>query len=148
MAFVSVTRLHLRALRYFPVFLAYTLGAARQARRADGFVTGTLATDAERGAWTMTVWRDEGAMRAYRNSGAHMKAMPKLLNWCDEASFVHWSQEDATLPTSEVALERLRSSGRLSKVRHPSRRHLAGQPAGEHVPMPGLTLRPKRRGVA
>ena len=144
MAFVSVTRLHLRAYRYIPAFAVYTLASARQVRRADGFVIGMLAGDAERGSWTMTVWRDEAAMRAYRNSGAHMRAMPRLLNWCDEASFVHWPQEDAMLPTSEVALDRLRSSARLSKVRHPSRRHLAGQPAGEHLPKPGLTLRPKR----
>jgi hypothetical protein len=104
-----------------------------------------LAGDSERGSWTITAWRDDTAMRAYRNSGAHLKAMPKLLQWCDEASFAHWTQEDATLPSGEVALERIRTSGRLSKVRHPSARQLSGQMAGEYPPKPGLKLRPTGR---
>jgi hypothetical protein len=31
-------------------------------------------------------------MRAFMLSGAHQRAMPKLFNWCDEASVVHWNQ--------------------------------------------------------
>jgi heme-degrading monooxygenase HmoA len=121
MAFVSVTRLHLRSLRYWPLFVVYTVMSARQVRRADGFVSGTLAGDRERGSWTITVWRDEPAMRAYRNSGAHVKAMSKLLNWCDEASFAHWTQEDATVPAGEVALERLRTMGGSRRCAMPQR---------------------------
>jgi heme-degrading monooxygenase HmoA len=145
MPFVSVTRLHVRRLRHWPLFVVYTLLSARQVRRAEGFVSGMLAGDPERGSWTITAWRDEAAMRAYRNSGAHLKAMPRLLHWCDEASFVHWTQEDATLPSGEVALERIRTSGRLSKVLHPSARQRSGAKAGEHPPKPGLRLSPTTR---
>jgi quinol monooxygenase YgiN len=145
MPFVSVTRLHLRSWRYFPAFLLYTIAAAHQVRRADGFIQGTLASDPERGNWTITVWRDEASMLAYRNSGSHMQAMPKLLNWCDEASFAHWTDETGSLPPASVALERMRTAGRLSKVRRPSQRHAAGRTAGEHAPIAGLSLRPKGR---
>lgn len=145
MAFISVTRLHLRSWQYFPLFLVYTFASSRQVRRADGFVTGTLAGDPERGNWTITVWRDAETMRAYRNSGAHLKAMPKLLNWCDEASFAHWAEETDSLPSAQLAFERMRSDGRLSKVRHPSSRHQAGRTTGEKPPVTGVSLTAKTR---
>ena len=63
MVLVSVTRLHLRTFRYFPLFLIYNLAAVRQIRRADGFLRGALAGDSGRGFWTVTLWRDEGATR-------------------------------------------------------------------------------------
>ena len=46
-----------------------------------------------------------------------MKAMPKLLDWCDEASIAHWTHEDTGLPSPEEALARMRRQGRLSKVK-------------------------------
>jgi hypothetical protein len=141
MPLVVVTRLHLRRKRYLPPFLLYTYAAARQARRATGFITGTLAADAEAGYWAIMVWSDEAAMRAYRDSGAHRRAMPRLKDWCDEASFTHWMDDSSALPTMEVALQRLRASGRVSKVRYPSARHRNGETAGVHVPYPSLPLR-------
>lgn len=62
-------------------------------------------------------------MRRYIISGAHRKAMPKLLDWCDEASVAHWTQEAEDIPTWSEAVERMRSEGRVSKVRHPSPQH-------------------------
>ena len=59
-------------------------------------------------------------MSAYRIIPPHRNAMPKLLEWCDEASVVHWNQESAELPDWETAERRMADSGRLSKVNHPS----------------------------
>jgi hypothetical protein len=80
--------------------------------------------------WTRTVWRDMPAMRAFMLSGAHKRAMPKLLNWCSEASMVHWESGTGTLPTWGEAEVRLRAEGRTSRVRHPSE----AQARGERVP--------------
>ena len=37
-------------------------------------------------------------MNAFRITLPHRDAMPKLLEWCDEAAVVHWNQEFAELP--------------------------------------------------
>ena len=127
------------------MFVVYTLASARQTKKADGFIVGALAGDPERGSWTITVWRDEAAMRGFRTSGAHLKAMPRLLNWCDEAAVTHWTDPDPTLPTVQTAFERLRREGRLSKVHFPSQRHAAGVMTGDSPPTLGIHLRPPRR---
>ncbi len=49
--------------------------------------------------------------------------MPHLMHWCDEASVAHWEQLDATLPDWLEADHRMRATGRISKVRHPSPDH-------------------------
>ena len=53
--------------------------------------------------------------------------MAKLLEWCDEASVVHWIQETAELPDWRTAEKRMAESGRLSKVNHPSTDQQAGR---------------------
>jgi hypothetical protein len=145
MPLISITRLHLRKRRYFPTFTLYTFASALQARRSDGFLGGVLGSDAERGFWTMTAWRDDTAMRAFRNRGIHLKAMPRLLKWCDEGSFAHWVQDDATLPAPANAHRRMRAEGHLSKVSNPSAAQAAGATVSASAPQIGLQLKPKRR---
>lgn len=143
--FVSVTRLRLRSWRFLPGFFFHTIRSTRQAKRADGFIEGYLAGDAERGSWTVTGWENESAMRAFRNSAAHLAAMPTLLRWCDEGSFAHWTQDHEGLPDPPTAFERMQRDGRTSKVLHPSARHQAGSVTGSVEPRPGPRLRPIRR---
>jgi hypothetical protein len=144
MAFVSVTRLHLRSWRYYPVFALDSLRSASQAKRSRGFLGGFLGGDAQRGAWTVTLWESAADMRAFRNTGAHLKAMPRLLGWCDEASFTHWDVEAAEVPSAAEAYARLRDSGNPSKVNSPSSAHRAGRTVAEDPPRPAVTLRPRR----
>lgn len=61
--------------------------------------------------------------------------MVKLLDWCDEASVVHWDQQDATLPAWGEAYRRMVGEGRASKVRFPSAAHFAYQ-----IPPPRLRV--------
>jgi len=134
MPFVSVTRLHLASRWFFPVFVFYALGSSRQARRAPGFLAGWTSNDGDLAFWTSTVWESREAMRAFRNSGTHIKAMPKLLRWCDEASFVHWEQPEASAPAPDLAFDRLSREGSLSKVNNPSARHRAGRAVSDVRP--------------
>lgn len=123
MTFVSVTRLRIRSLWFMPGFALHAVNSLRQCKRASGFLNGSLLPDRKLTFWTMTLWRDQAAMRAYMTGGAHLKAMPKLQHWCDEASVVHWTQDEVAPPSWEEADRKMRMQGRPSKVRHPSAAH-------------------------
>ncbi|HEX2100124.1 MAG TPA: DUF3291 domain-containing protein, partial [Candidatus Synoicihabitans sp.] len=140
---VSITRLRLRSARFLPGFAWHTWLSTRQVRRSPGFLGGYLAGGPGLAFWTVTVWTDQEAMRAFRSAGAHLSAMRKLIDWCDEAAVTHWDQPLTESPSAETASARLRGEGRLSKVRHPSPAHAAGQtwPDGK-VPRPARALVP------
>jgi hypothetical protein len=138
---VSVTRLHTRRWRFLLPFALNVWRSARQAQRSAGFLNGALALERRLGFWTFTVWTDEQAMRVFRNSPPHTKAMPRLIRWCDEASYVHWQQDDASVPTPTVAFERLRDGGKLSKVNYPSVAQAAGKTTSNEEPRSALVLR-------
>ncbi|MBA3246703.1 MAG: antibiotic biosynthesis monooxygenase [Pyrinomonadaceae bacterium] len=139
MVFMSVTRLRVRSLRYLVPFIWRTLHTARQAEQAEGFLGGKLLREARNAFWTVTAWESEAAMLAYRNAGEHRDVMPKLLDWCDEASVVHWQQDGAELPNWLEAHRRISAEGRLSKVRHPSPDQEAKRIPAPH---PGIIQRP------
>jgi uncharacterized protein DUF3291 len=125
MPFVSVTRLRIRSLRFVPIFFVHTLRTQRQVQAAPGFRVGALLPDRRWTFWTLTVWDSAEAMRAYITSGSHRIVMPKLMDWCDEASIVHWDQDDEAMPDWETADARMRAEGRPSKLRNPTPEHLA-----------------------
>jgi hypothetical protein len=143
MAFISATRLHLRSKLYFLPFQFYVIRSALQAKRSGGFRGGCLGGDAQGGYWTVTMWDSDVHMRAFRNSGAHRAAMPRLVTYCDEASYAHWEAGAATLPAMDEAYQRVSTSGKLSKVKHPSAAHAAGRTVSDGVPRPGLNLKPR-----
>ncbi len=123
MTFVSLTRLRIRSIRYLPLFAIHALQSLRQVKKAHGFLTGALLPDRNWTFWTMTAWDERESMRRYMSTGAHKGAMPHLMHWCDEASVAHWEQEESILPSWEEADRRMRESGRVSKVNHPSPEH-------------------------
>jgi hypothetical protein len=125
MPLVSVTRLRLRSARYLIPFMIYALMSSRQARRSRGNLGVKLLRDANRAFWTLTVWQAEEDMRSFIMAGSHRRAMPKLLDWCDEASVAHWNQDSSELPGWNHAHCKLVEQGRPSKVSLPSRDHVA-----------------------
>lgn len=148
MCLIVVTRLKARSPRHLPAFFVATIATVRQARRSPGFQAGQLATEPGRAFWTITAWEDQPAMRRYRDSGVHRRTMPKLKVWCEEASVIHWQQDDARLPDMDHVLERMRREGRPSPLTHPSLAHAERRvaPSG-HGPRPGPRFSPARRGV-
>ena len=131
MPLISVTRLRVRSFIFLAQFFWRTFKSIRQAERSSGFLGGRLLVNAKNVFWTMTAWEDQAAMNAYRTGGAHRRAMPKLLNWCNEAAVVHWIQEFSEIPFWHEVQQHMAKDGKLSKVNHPS----PGQ-ASKHVPAP------------
>ena len=137
MPFVSITRLRVRSWSYFPVFLVQTLRIARQAARAEGNLAVKLLRDHRNAFWTGTSWSSEGSMKAFMHAKPRGPTMRSLLQWCDEAALVHWTQAGVELPSWNEAHKRIQPEGRQSKVNYPSAAHTA------HT-IPAPTLRPRR----
>jgi hypothetical protein len=145
--FVSVTRLRVRSFRYLPAFSWMTTLARRQAARAAGFAGGRLLLDSHLTFWTLTGWKDEQAMKAFRGHGAHARVMPLLAGWCDEGAYAHWIADGDDLPLWPEAYEHLVKDGRLSRVSHPSPSHQARQFAQPRLrPLIGRDFGPRVTG--
>src|SRR5579862_9124677 len=131
---VSVTRLHIRGVRFLPPSLIAALRATLQAQRAAGCVSGMTGNESAIGYWTVTGWDSLHAMQAFRNSGVHLRTMRRLLDWCDEAAFARWESPERRLPDAVEAHRQLATLGHLSKVAHPSSRHAAGSAVSDRLP--------------
>jgi hypothetical protein len=124
MIFISATRLRLRSFWFLLPFLRTNQSTVRQLKKESRFIKGKLLIDRKLTFCTLTAWASEQDMRDYRNSGAHLKAMPKLIRWCDEAHAAHWTQEGIELPDWNEAYRHITApEARVSKVHHPSKDH-------------------------
>jgi len=128
---VSVTRLRLRSAWFLPGFIIHTVPSGAQSKRAEGCLDVKLRRGPDGSFWTMTLWRDVEAMRAFMLSGAHRKAMPNLVKWCDEAATTRFEWNEDKLPGWDEAERRLAATGKMSPVKHPSPAQAAGKPLGE-----------------
>jgi hypothetical protein len=144
MPFISATRLRLRSPFYLLPFFWHTIASSKQLVKSAGFIKGKTLVDRKLTFWTLTAWESEATMRAYRNTDAHKKAMPKLQHWCNEASIAHWEEDSAALPDWLHVHQRMRVEGRLSKVRKPSpNQALAAIPSPRYPSKMENTIVPK-----
>jgi hypothetical protein len=66
--FVLMTRLRVRSWRYVPFFFVQAFRSARQAKSAEGVLSVTVLREARNAFWTRTVWINEQAIGASRES--------------------------------------------------------------------------------
>ena len=124
MYFVSVTRLRVRSLLYLPRFFMSNERSVKAIKNITGFITGKELIDKGFTFWTMTIWESGDAMKYFRNHDPHKSAMRNLPQWCNEAAYVHWLQDDAAIPGWETAYQKLMAEGKLTKVKFPSQKQL------------------------
>lgn len=144
MAFVSAIRLHLRSWWYLLPFFRHAIPSASQTAHAPGFLGGALGGEGGKGFWTLTMLTDAAAMDAYRTSGAHLQAIRKLMDWCDESSAVHWDTDATEAPAWAEVHPRMAEGGRLGEVRYPSAAHAGGRAVAPAVPRTQRVLRPAK----
>ncbi len=77
--------------------------------------------------WTLSLWEDEEALRAYRDILRRGRAVPNAREWFDENSIAHWEQESTEMPGWEEAASFLRRHGHLYGVDYPSEAQKSGQ---------------------
>jgi len=137
---ISITRLHLRSIRYLPMFLLENFFIFYQLKNTPGLIAGKIVNEGGLGFWTMTAWKEETAMKFFRNSGKHQTAMPKLQQWSDEASLAHLTIPDGPLPSWFQAYDWMKQQGRTSQLKDATIAHQEGRtvalrfkPRGEYI---------------
>ncbi|MEM7445882.1 MAG: hypothetical protein AAF414_21350, partial [Pseudomonadota bacterium] len=106
--YVSITGLRLKGPRHGPRFFWHAMRSMTQARKADGNIS--VATRSVDGVHhTLTVWRDEAAMRAFLVAGAHRQAMKAFPSIGTGSTYGYASD---TVPNWDEALEIWRQHGR------------------------------------
>ena len=93
MAVAAITRLRLRRLYLLPLLLLGAFRSRRQALASDGCLAADVRMIGAHVFWTRSLWRDAGAMREFMRGGAHRTVMPRLIDWCDEASLADWEHD-------------------------------------------------------
>ena len=131
---ISITRLRLRSVWVLPQFLWLNERIAGQVTRSPGFRRGKLLADRKLTFWTVTMWDSEASMRLFRDTAAHREALPKLLQWCDEAAVAqHTTWQE--IPSWTELHGWIITHGHPSRVRFPSQAH-----ATRNFPLPASRL--------
>jgi hypothetical protein len=124
MVYVSIAGLELKSVRHYPRFWWHAIRALIQAKRAPGLISVQVGRMG-RMKYTLSVWADEAAMRAYFTSGAHANAMAAFPSMAT-GSTCGYMAENA--PARSEIPELLRTKGK------PVRTHQSVQAAGAFVP--------------
>jgi heme-degrading monooxygenase HmoA len=90
-------------------FMRYVMAIRKQLRTADGLVGYALwAKPFSKRYWTLSVWRDEEALRAFMRTEPHVHVMEDLRPRMGPTRFVFWKVSDEqTTPSWAEALEHL-----------------------------------------
>jgi hypothetical protein len=125
MAFLSMTRLQVKSIFLLPKFFVQNEAIVKQLKTSAGFKKGKTLIDLGLGAWTVTLWESEDAMRAFYLSGAHRNIMPSLSAYSNEATTGNLTFDEADLPTWDFVHENLSKFGKFSSVlKEPTQSHL------------------------
>jgi quinol monooxygenase YgiN len=108
---VMASLLRLNSFRRVPGFLRAAMAIRRQILRTDGAIGVSLNTALPRTFYTLSAWRDRGALEAFVRSEPHVSSMRRYHRVMADARFVSWiTTPDALPPTWTEAQHRLRQA--------------------------------------
>lgn len=125
MYFISVTRLRVRSFIFLPKFFYENEASIRAIKKIESFLSGKELVDKNLTFWTVTLWKSDQAMKVFRNNNPHKRVMRKLPDWCDEASYAHWIQDEPVIPGWDIIYQKLLTEGKTTKVKFPSAQQAA-----------------------
>ena len=99
--FASTTKYSLKGVPTFMMFAIMSLRSIHQANNSRGLIAMKIRL---RDFRTLTVWKSEADMKAFRNSRAHLKAMLKSIELGSNQSY-SWQTE--RIPTWKEAITQL-----------------------------------------
>ena len=91
-----------------PAFVRGTAGVMKQLAAAPGLIAySLLARPIAKNFWTLSVWEDEAALKAFVRYPPHVRIMAALAPHMRETKFVRWRVKGSELPLRwEDALRR------------------------------------------
>jgi hypothetical protein len=106
---VMASHLPLKRFSFTVRFFRAVSAVRKQLATADGLVGYTLrAKPLARDYWTLSVWRDDRALREFMRTPPHVRIMTMLKPGMGPTKFVTWTISSADgLPTMAGALEHL-----------------------------------------
>jgi hypothetical protein len=106
---VMASHLPLKKLTSTVRFFRAVSAIRKQLASADGLVAYTLrAKPMARDYWTLSVWRDEPALRLFMRTAPHVEVMGWLRPFMGSTKFVQWAiAGSAGRPSWDSALDRL-----------------------------------------
>ncbi len=120
MPVIVVTRLRLRDPALLDEFFTDAVAAIEQAQKSEGNLGADALADANNAWWSVSSWRDRGAMQAFVDSQPHLGISGRLDHYCDEATFVDWEQASPGLPDWQTSWRHLTADGKVAELTHPS----------------------------
>jgi quinol monooxygenase YgiN len=108
---IVVTRLRLKDPSLLDEFFNAAVALFEQATSSEGNLGADALAEANNTWWSCSAWRDRASMRSYVDTEPHRTTRARLDDWCDEATFGDWEQDESSLPDWQTAYRRLVDDG-------------------------------------
>lgn len=116
MAVIVVTRLRLKDHSFLDDFFTAAVALLEQAQGSPGILGAEALAEANDAWWSCTAWHDRDTMRSFVTTDPHRSTMGRLDDWCDEATFADWEQDDPALPDWQTAHRHVVAGGRSATL--------------------------------